>query len=81
MMLAAQAEYRLELPKRFGLVAFAGVGEVARALDDFNMQNLLPSVGAGLRYTLAKQNHINLRLDFAVGRDSQAFYVSIGEAF
>jgi hypothetical protein len=28
-MLTSQLEYRLELPKRFGLVAFFGVGEVA----------------------------------------------------
>ena len=81
MMLAAQAEYRLELPKRFGLAAFAGVGEVAPALDEFNTRNLLPSGGFGLRYTLAKRNHINLRLDFAWGKGSNGFYFSVGEAF
>jgi hypothetical protein len=81
MMLAAQAEYRLELPWRFGLAAFAGVGEVARALDDFNTKDLLPSAGAGVRYTIATKNHINLRLDFAWGKGSNGFYFSVGEAF
>jgi len=81
MMLATQAEYRLELPKRFGLVAFAGVGKVAPSLGEFNTKDLLPSAGGGLRYTIAEKNHINLRLDFAVGKESRAFYFSVGEAF
>jgi len=81
MMLAAQAEYRLELPKRFGLVAFAGVGEVAPSLGEFNTKDLLPSAGGGLRYTIATKNHVNLRLDYAVGKDSTALYFGVGEAF
>lgn len=81
MMLAAQAEYRVELPWRFGLAAFAGVGEVFRAFDDLNTKDLLPSAGAGVRYTIATKNHINLRLDFAWGKDSNGIYFSVGEAF
>jgi hypothetical protein len=81
MMLATQAEYRLELPWKFGLVAFAGVGEVFQALNDLNAKNLLPSAGAGIRYTIAAENHINLRLDFAWGKGSKGLYFSVGEAF
>jgi hypothetical protein len=35
----------------------------------------------GLRYEVARDYGINLRLDVAVGRDSRAVYVSLGEAF
>ena len=80
-MLATQAEYRLQLPKRFGLVAFAGVGEVAPKLSQFRADNLLPSAGMGLRFTVAKKNHINLRIDYAVGKDGGALYIGVSEVF
>ena len=48
-MLATQAEYRLALPWRLGLVAFGGLGEVAPSIDQFRYRNLLPAGGTGLR--------------------------------
>lgn len=80
-MLASQAEFRRELFWRLGAVAFFGMGEVAKTFGDFNGSNLVPGGGIGLRYSLAKKNHLNLRVDYAWGKDSRAFYVSIGEAF
>jgi hypothetical protein len=81
MMLATQLEYRLHLFWRLGMVAFAGVGEVAPDVGAMTVKNLLPSAGAGLRCMIAKENGINLRVDFAVGRKTSAFYVGMGEAF
>jgi outer membrane protein assembly factor BamA len=80
-LLAAQAEYRLRLTKRFGVVGFAGVGAVAPSLSDYSSDDLLPSVGAGLRYVLAEKNQISMRLDFAYGRDGGKLYFTVGEAF
>jgi hypothetical protein len=37
--------------------------------------------GSGLRFTLAKQDHINLRIDYAWGKNSTALYIGIMEAF
>jgi len=79
MMFAVQAEYRWRFTKRFGLVAFAGVGGVAPELDQFD--TLLPSIGTGLRYVLAEKNNVSLRFDAAWGRHDQAFYIGVGEAF
>jgi hypothetical protein len=79
--LATQAEYRLQLPRRFGLVAFGGLGEVAESFGRFNARNLRPSFGAGMRFMLASRSKINLRFDYAVGRDSSAWYVGLMEAF
>ena len=81
LMLTTQAEYRLQLPKRFGLAAFFGVGEVAPELGAFNNDNLKPGGGAGIRYMVAKKNHVNLRVDYAVGLQGSGIYMGVTEAF
>ena len=80
-MFATQAEYRIELPKRFGLVAFGGIGGVARHFNEFRMDQLLPAGGAGARFRLTKESHVNFRVDFAVGRNGHTVTVGVGEAF
>ena len=81
-MLAAQAEYRLELFWRFSVVGFFGVGQVATGFDQFKKANWLPGGGFGFRILVAKENHINLRIDFAWGRDNNsATYINGAEAF
>ncbi len=59
--------------------AFGGVGSVAPEMGQFD--KLLPSVGTGLRYVIAKENNISFRFDIARGRDETTVYISIGEAF
>ena len=80
-MFATQLEYRLELPWRFGVVGFAGVGAVAPGGVDFRSNQWLPAGGTGLRYMLSKQYHVNLRTDFAWGKDNFTWAVGVGEAF
>ena len=80
-MFATQAEYRRELSGRFGLVAFGGVGGVARRWNAFRTDELLPAAGAGLRFKLDKKNHINYRIDFAYGREGHTLSIGVGEAF
>jgi hypothetical protein len=81
MMFAVQGEYRRGLTERFGVVAFAGVGEVASDFNELNSHDLLPSIGAGIRYRLSKQHPINFRVDVSRGKDDTAIYVGVGEAF
>ena len=80
-LLATQLEYRLELPKRVGLVGFFGVAEVAPTIGKFNAENMLPAGGVGLRFMVARKNHLNLRFDYGVGKDGGGFYMGLGEAF
>ena len=80
-MFATQAEYRIELPRRLGLVAFGGVGGTARRWSEFRSDLLLPAVGAGLRFKLDKKNHINYRIDLAFGREGRTLSIGLGEAF
>lgn len=81
LMLTTQAEYRLELPKRFGVVGFFGVGEVAPSIGAFNNDNLKPGGGGGIRFTVAKKNHVNLRVDYAAGLQGSGVYMGVTEAF
>jgi len=80
-MFATQAEYRIELPKRLGLVAFGGVGGTARRWSEFRSDQLLPAAGAGVRFTLDKKNHINYRIDVGFGREGRTISIGVGEAF
>ena len=78
-LLAGQIEYRLRLTRRFGIVAFAGIGAVGSGLDD--MGESLPSYGGGVRWVLAEENDISLRVDVGWGKDNHEIYVGVGEAF
>jgi len=81
-MLATQLEYRLVLPKRFGLVGFGGLGGVIPGAHQPRKSHFLPDIGAGLRYELSKKYHVNLRLDAAQGRyGSHTWAMGVGEAF
>jgi len=81
-MVASQLEYRLVLPKRFGLVGFGGLGEVIPGGNQsFRTKNFLPSGGGGVRFEMSKKYHVNLRVDFAQGKDSNTWSIGVGEAF
>jgi len=81
-MYATQAEYRLSLPWRLGAAAFVGVGEVVPGPTQILRSNqLLPAVGGGPRFVLSSKYHVNLRTDFARGKDSWTWSMGVGEAF
>ncbi len=78
-LFATQAEWRQTFGKRWGAVAFAGVGTVGP--DFAGWERTLPSAGVGVRWVVAPKNGLRLRFDVAWGRDDNEFYLSIGEAF
>lgn len=78
---SAQAELRWRLSKRWGVVAFGGGGEVANSFGSFRDRSLIPSYGAGLRFSVLPAKRVNMRLDYAKSRDSNAIHFSVGEAF
>ena len=81
-MFGTQLEYRLALARRFGLVGFGGLGEVIPGGNQpFRTKNFLPSGGGGVRFALSSKYHVNLRVDFAQGKDSHTSSVGVGEAF
>jgi hypothetical protein len=81
-MVSTQVEYRLELPWRFGVVAFGGIGEVVPGADQLLQgKNLLPAGGGGIRFQLSKKYHVNIRGDAAAGKNSHTWALGVGEAF
>ena len=81
-LLAFQSEFRFPVYKRWGMVAFTGLGKVGHVFKEiFNAQNLKPSYGLGVRYALKPKEKLNLRVDQGFGKKSQGSYLNLGEAF
>ncbi len=78
---AVQAEYRSPLFWRIGVSVFAGVGQVFPKFSEFSLSDLKIAGGAGLRYMLDKEQHLNVRLDIAQSREGTYVYFTIQEAF
>jgi outer membrane protein assembly factor BamA len=77
-----QAEYRIPLYKRIGVVGFGDIGNVGPDLASLNLEELKYSYGAGLRIALNKVEKLNLRLDYGINaKFNGGFYLQLGEAF
>ena len=80
-MAAAQVEYRWQFHPRWIIAAFAGVAQVAPNFGDFDLDGNLYAGGVGVRFVVEPKNGVTLRVDYGVGEDEGAVYVSVGEAF
>ncbi len=78
---AFQVESRRPLWRRFGWVAFAGLGEVAHDVNDLQWNLIRYSYGIGLRWVFDKGQHVNLRGDLGIQPDGTAVYFGLEEAF
>jgi outer membrane protein assembly factor BamA len=77
-----QAEYRMPIWGRFGMVAFGNTGDVGNSFGDFSLRSLKYSGGLGARFTLSKKENLNLRVDYGIGQGgANGFYIQLGEAF
>jgi outer membrane protein assembly factor BamA len=76
-----QAEYRVPVIGRLGVVVFGGFGDVNHRFTDVYIGQLKYSYGGGLRFMLSKSEKLNLRLDYGIGEQSSGFYFQLGEAF
>jgi len=79
--LGAQVEYRFPLFWRFGANTFVGGGDVFSHPGQIDLSQLKYSVGAGLRFVITTAERINIRFDYAYGREGGTFYFNIAEAF
>lgn len=83
--IAGQAELRYRLSERFGLVGFAGAGQVFR--DNFAVRNFKPNLGGGVRYFFDVEKGLSLRVDYGIGQRPageqrlSGLYVALGQAF
>lgn len=81
-LMALQAEWRMPVYKRWGVVAFGGTGDVANKVLDYNFNDLKYAYGGGVRFALNQQERLNLRLDYGfTSNNTQGFYLQLAEAF
>ena len=79
---ALQSEYRWMFNKsKFGLVGFLGVASAVENFGDAFSSEVLPGIGAGIRYRLLPDMKVNIGLDVGVGKDDYSITFRIGEAF
>lgn len=78
---AFQVEYRLPVWWRFGMVGFAGYGQVADSIGRLKIGEFKYSVGLGIRFRIDRKEGTNIRMDFGFGKGSSGNYLSGGEAF
>lgn len=79
--LGYQSEVRFKVYKRFGMVAFGGLGNVFGEYSTSYFDGLKWTAGAGLRVQIDRKNQLNVRLDYALGKNTSGFYLTVGEAF
>lgn len=78
---SGQVEARWRMNQHWGLVGFGGAGYITSTFNDYREQELVPSYGVGIRYMVLATKRINLRVDYGRSGDSDALYLSVGEAF
>ncbi len=76
-----QIEDRFPIVWRFGGVAFASVGDVARGLDRLRARSLKCGGGFGLRFLLNSRDMLHMRADIGVTRYGSEVYFQVLEAF
>jgi len=78
---SGQVEVRWKFHRKWGAVAFAGSGYYRDAFSEVHEREAIPSYGIGLRFMVLESQRINMRLDYGRSNDSDAVYLSVGEAF
>lgn len=76
-----QAEYRMPVWRRFGLVGFASAGDVAPAPGRFRLGDFKAAGGFGLRFMFDPKEKTSIRLDFGFAKNTSGMYITASEAF
>ena len=79
--ITGQIEARWRASERWGFVLFGGAGSITNSFSAQGENESVPSYGGGVRFMVLKSKRVNLRVDYGRSDDSDAWYVSVGEAF
>lgn len=80
-LMMLQAEVRFPIFWRFGGVVFGDVGAIGNQNDFIRFNDPKYTFGAGLRFVIARKDHLNIRIDYGIGPGTSGAYITIGEAF
>jgi hypothetical protein len=77
-----QSEYRMpQLVWRFGLILFAGIGDVAPSVGKITVSTVKPTYGFGIRFRFDELEKVDIRMDVGFGKGSNGIYFDINQAF
>ena len=76
-----QSEYRKHIWYKLGIVAFGGLGQVAKDLQGLQLNAFKYAAGLGIRIMIDDDEKVNLRMDYGLTKDSSALYMQFTEAF
>ncbi len=79
--LVFQTEYRIPVWWKIGVVAFAGIGQVAGRVGEWSVNEFKLAGGGGIRYILDPEEHVTFRVDLGFGKNSSGLYFTSSEAF
>lgn len=81
-MAVLQSELRLEIWRFIGATAFGSLAFLGDENDFLRINQPKTAIGGGLRFTLLKKQHLNLRVDYGYSPGIGGnFYITFGEAF
>ena len=80
-LMAVQAEYRLPLFWRFGMVGFCSAGEVAPDFRGFQASQIKYAAGLGVRFALQPKKRLKVGVDVAFAEGGMEYYLAASEAF
>ena len=78
-MATAQIELRQKIYKALSGAAWVGAGSVFSSHKLFDVDEVLPNYGIGLRVALA--GNLSFRIDYGFGRHSHGLIINVNEAF
>ena len=81
LTMIAETEQLIDFTKRWGAVAFTGIGAAFKSLDNLKNDNIVWNVGVGARYLASESLGVKIGADIARGPEEYAFYISIGSAW
>ncbi|MEH0156195.1 hypothetical protein V6R21_18745 [Limibacter armeniacum] len=76
-----QTEYRRHIAGRFGAAAFVGVGNTVADWDTPYFKEVEYVYGLGARFRLLPKEQLNFRIDFGLGNNRTALFLTVREAF
>lgn len=76
-----QSEVRFDIYRRLGGVVFGSLGILGDDQSILRPNDPKAAYGAGLRFTINRVDHLNIRVDYGFGQQSSGFYLTLGEAF
>ena len=77
-----QSEYRMpNLVWKFGLILFAGIGDVAPSVGRITISTVKPTYGFGIRFRIDELEKVEIRMDVGFGKGSNGIYFDINQAF